>query len=104
MSPTQTIPNIQSTSEVIIPAFILIPDVPHCTRNDTNNQHNITNQENIATLNLLVFSNNSGKLEMQSELLPLLVPIIKKPKDDLSELDNQKPQEAVNEQPASFLP
>jgi hypothetical protein len=34
---------------------------------------------------------------MQSELLLSLVPIIKKLEDDLSDLDNQKPQEAINE-------
>jgi hypothetical protein len=34
---------------------------------------------------------------MQSELPPPPFPIIKKPEDDLSELDNQKPEEAVSE-------
>jgi hypothetical protein len=65
-------------------------------------QDYIANQEHIATLNILVFPNNSGKLDKQSELLLPLVLIIKKPEDDLSDLDNQKLDKAISEQPISF--
>jgi hypothetical protein len=41
---------------------------------------------------------------MQSELSPPPVPIIKKPEDDFSELDNQKPEKAVSEQLESLSP
>jgi hypothetical protein len=50
------------------------------------------------------FFPNSGKLDTQSELPPPPVPIIKKPEDNLLELDNQKPKEAVSEQPALLSP
>jgi hypothetical protein len=41
--PTLTLPNIQSTSRVVTPAFIPIPDIPHITPNNSNNQDNIAN-------------------------------------------------------------
>jgi hypothetical protein len=69
-----------------------------------NSQDNIANQETTTSLDVLVFPNNSGNLEMESELLPLPVPIIKKPEDDFSELGNQKPEEALSEQVGSLSP
>jgi hypothetical protein len=53
--PTLTLPNIPSTSQVITPAFIPVPDVPHFTQNNLNDQDNITIQENIAPLDVPVF-------------------------------------------------
>jgi hypothetical protein len=102
VSPALTLLNIQSTSYVVTPAFISEPDVPHSTQNDLNNQDNIANQETTTSLDIPVFPNNSGNLEIHSEIPLPPVPIIKKPEDDFPELDNQKPEEAVSEQLGSL--
>jgi hypothetical protein len=103
ISPAPALPQDESILQVATPVFIPIPDVPQFTQNDTLGKDNIANLENTPSLEVLVSPNHSGKLETQSELPSILVPIVTKPQDP-SELDNLEPEEAVSNQLESLSP
>jgi hypothetical protein len=69
VSPVLTLPNVQSTSEVVTPIFIPVPDIPQVTQNNTNDH--ITKMQggpgvscwsSGAPLNSMVCLTNSGIL------------------------------------------
>jgi hypothetical protein len=105
------LPDVQSTSQIVIPAFIPPPDVPKLNQNIMNNEDNTVNCEDIASPNAPTYPTQSktSETEIKSPSSPVLlpsipVPIVEEVQQDFSGEDGAKPQVAISEQPPSSLP
>jgi hypothetical protein len=92
------LPDVQSTSQIVTPAFIPPPDVPKLNQNSMNNEDNTVNCEDIASPNAPLYPTQSktSETEIKSPSSPVLlpsrpVPIVEEVQQDLSGEDGAKP-------------